>query len=91
MRYLHLYEIFKKKIQKDPYLYDFGFGDKYYICSECDSYKLRHIPKGGFQPPDWKCDNCGENNYAPKSMYPEDYKKWLEDKELKKAVKQYNL
>jgi hypothetical protein len=75
----------------DPYLYDNGFGDRYYICKKCDSYKLIPIPKGGMQPPDWVCDNCGEMNYAPMWKSPEEYKKWLEEKELKKAMNKYNL
>lgn len=43
------------------------------------------------QPPDWKCDNCGQMNYAPKSMTPDQYEIYLKDKEIKKDTKKYNL
>lgn len=102
MKHIQLYELFKKTkgnyLTKDqpkdtfnPYLYDNGFGDKYYICSDCDSYKLTPIPQGGFSPPHWRCDNCGEINYAPMWLSPDEYEDWLEDKKLKKNVKKYNL
>lgn len=42
-------------------------------------------------PPEWHCDNCGEINYAPKYMSPTQYHKYLEEKEIKKSTKKYNI
>ena len=42
-------------------------------------------------PPKWKCDNCGEINYAPKYLSPEEYDEYLENKEIKRSTKKYNL
>ena len=93
MRYLKIYELFKEKkkgnyLTKEDqpnntfneYLYNNGFDDKFYICSECDSYKLTPIPKGGMTSPEWHCDNCGETNYAPKWMAPDEYEDYFKDK-----------
>lgn len=91
MKRLKTYELFKKKgnyltKQDQPkgtfneYLYDNGFGDRFYICSECDSYKLTPISKGGMQSPEWHCDNCGELNYSPTWKSPEEYKDYIKDK-----------
>jgi hypothetical protein len=93
MRYLKVYELFNKKKKgnyltkesqpKDTfneYLYDNGFDDRFYVCNECDSYKLTPIPKGGMQSPEWHCDNCGEINYSPKWMSPDEYKDYIKDK-----------
>lgn len=71
MKHINLYDNYlTKKYQRkknyDEYLYNNGFGDRYYICSNCGSHRLRPIPKGGMTPPDWICDDCGEKNYAPK-------------------------
>ena len=41
--------------------------------------------------PKWKCDNCGEMNYSPKWISPDEYDKYIEDKEIKKHAKKYNL
>jgi len=104
MRYIKTYELFDKK-QKgnyltkrdqdkgsfNEYLYNNGFSDRYYVCSKCFSYQLTPIPQGGMTPPKWKCDNCDEINYAPQYMSPEDYKDFIEDKELKKAISKYNI
>lgn len=51
MKHVKTYENYlTKKYQRranyDEYLYDNGFGDRYYICSNCDSYKLTPIAKG---------------------------------------------
>lgn len=73
------------------YIYDNGFGNRYYICSKCDSYKLVPIYKGGFQPPEWKCENCGEMNYAPKWMSPEEYVDYIENKDMLNKAKTYNI
>ncbi len=75
---------YQRKNSYDEYLYDNGFGDRYYICSNCGSNKLTPIAQGGMTPPKWKCDNCGEMNYAPKWVDPEEYN-------LKKDTKKYNL
>ena len=82
---------YQRKKNYNEYLYDHGFGDVYYICTKCDSYKLTPIPTGGFSPPHWHCDNCNEMNYAPKSMTPYRYKQYLEEKEMKRQAKKYNL
>lgn len=87
----YLTKPYQRKEKFNEYLYNNGFGDRFYICSECDSYKLTPTPKGGMQPPDWKCDNCGQMNYAPKSMTPDQYEIYLKDKEIKKDTKKYNL
>lgn len=79
------------KKSHNEYLYDNGFGDRYYICSKCDSYKLTPIPKGGMTPPEWICIDCGEINYAPKWISPDKYEEYIEDKEIKKNTKKYNL
>jgi len=103
MKNLKTLEFFKKNKgnyltkQEQPkksfneYIYDNGFGDRYYICSECDSYKLTPIPQPGFSPPHWKCDDCGAMNFAPKWISPEQYEKYLEDKIIAKNAKKYNL
>ena len=84
MKNIKTFELFGKKSHKNvdlntSYLYDNGFGERYYICSNCDSYKLKRNIKGGMTPPDYKCDNCGQMNYAPKSMSPEEYEEYIED------------
>lgn len=107
MKHLKLFELFKKKPKErgnylskqdqpepfNPYLYNDPFNDngKFYICCMCDSNKLTPTALGGMQPPRWKCDNCGELNYAPKYMSPERYIEYLEEQELKKATNKYNL
>lgn len=74
MKYILLYENYlTKEDQPDEYLYNNGFSDRYYICSNCSSNKLTPIPQGGFSSPKWKCDNCGEMNYAPKWVSPQEY------------------
>jgi hypothetical protein len=75
MKYIKTYEMNKKgnyltkqdqpEDNFNPYLYNNGFSDRYYVCGYCDSYKLTPIPSGGFSPPKWHCDNCGEISYAP--------------------------
>lgn len=106
MNHIKIFELFKKKgnylgnyLTKpdqdknkfNEYLYDNGFGDRYYICSECDSYKLTPIPQGGMTPPKWHCDDCGEMNYAPKWLSPEEYDEYIENKKIKKVANKYNL
>ena len=94
MRHLKVYELFKEKEKRgnyltkedqpkntfNEYLYDNGFGDRFYICSECDSYKLTPKAKGGMQSPDWFCDNCGEQNWSPKWLRPDEYEDYMKDK-----------
>lgn len=75
----------------NAYLYDNGFGDRFYICSNCDSYKLTPISRGGMSPPEWICDNCGEKNYAPKWISPDEYDDYIENKKIKKNMNKYNL
>lgn len=41
----------------NKYLYDFGFGFRYYTC-KCGSHKVLVKTKGGFQPPDLICEEC---------------------------------
>lgn len=85
MKHIKTYENYlTKKDQPDEYLYNFGFGDRYYICSECGSHKLTPKRKGGFTPPDWYCNDCNNMNYAPKWMDPEEY--WIE-----KNIDKYNI
>ena len=49
------------------YIYDNGFGPRWYVCGNqaCLSVKQKQNIKGGFQPPDYTCQDCGETNYAP--------------------------
>lgn len=96
MKFLKNFENYltkKKQIKKDydEHLYDFGFGDIYYVCSNCDSNKLIPTQTGGFSPPEWHCKECGYANGSPKSMPPEDYKEYLKNKEIKKNTKRYNI
>lgn len=96
MRYIKQYENwltkkYQRKDSYDEYLYDNGFGDRYYICTKCDSNKLTPISRGGMQSPEWKCDNCGEHNYSPKWMSPEEYKEYIEEKKIKITSTNYNL
>lgn len=104
MKHIKIYELFNKKHkgnyltkQDQPknnfneYLYDNGFGDRYYICSNCDSYKMVPKSRGGFQPPIWTCDDCGKETGAPSYMSPEKYSEYLKDKEIKKDTRKYNL
>ena len=48
------------------YIYDNGFGPRNYVCSNCDSTKLKQMHKGGFQPPFYICQDCGATVHAPK-------------------------
>jgi len=89
MKYLNTFENYlTKKYQRknkyDEYLYDNGFGDRYYICSQCGSHKLTPTPSGGFSSPKWNCDTCGAINLSPSWVSPDDY--WL-----KHDTKKYNL
>lgn len=86
----YLTKRYQRKKNYNEFLYDDGFGDRYYICSECDSYKLTPIKQGGFSPPNWKCE-CGHINYSPKWMTPDEYKEYLTEKEIKKETKKFNL
>ena len=87
----YLTKKYQRKANYDEYLYDFGFGDRYYICSNCDSNKLTPISKGVMTPPEWRCDNCGEINLSPNWKSPKEYKEYIENKEIKKTSKKYNL
>jgi len=96
MKYIKKFENYltkkdQPKSNYDEYLYDFGFGDRYHICSNCDSNKLIPTLTGGFSPPEWHCKDCGHTNHAPKYMSLEEYPKYLEDKEIKKSSQKYNL
>lgn len=96
----YLTKKYQRKDEFNPYLYDDHFGDKYYICHGCDSYKLTPTSSSdGFSPPDWHCDNCGAEVYEPMSLSPKQYEVWLsvisnfsrEEREAKKRAKKYNL
>ena len=50
---------------RKEFLYDNGFGDRYYICTNCKSHRLKQNIKGGFSPPDYTCTDCGETVYSP--------------------------
>ena len=96
MKNLRTYENYLTKDNQpkenyNEFLYDNGFGDKFYICSKCNSYKLTPIPSGGFSPPSWNCEECGEMNYSPKYMTPEGYWKWIEQMEIDKETKKFNI
>jgi len=96
MRYIKQYDNwltkkYQRKKSYDEYLYDNGFGDRYYICTKCDSNKLTPIMQGGMTPPTWHCDNCDEMNYAPKWLSPKEYKEYIENKKIKKTSSKYNL
>jgi len=77
----------------DKYLYDSPFynGVVYYVCTECYSNKLVRTIKGGFQPPEYICDNCGSKVYSPMSLTPDKYKEFITEKELKKDLKKFNM
>lgn len=83
MKHIKTYEnLFYKKPQINfeldtKYLYNDPFYDEdiVYVCTNCHSYKLTKIEKRGFQPPEFKCENCGKMNYAPDNMTPDEYKK----------------
>ena len=47
------------------YIYDNGFGPRWYVCNSCKSIKLEIKVKGGFQPPDYFCHDCGHTCGAP--------------------------
>lgn len=49
------------------YIYDNGFGPRWYICSnwDCGSTKLKRVVKGGFQPPYYICQDCGMISNSP--------------------------
>jgi len=83
----YLTKKYQRKDKYDEYLYDNGFGDRYYICSNCGSNKLTPTPSGGFSPPKWKCDNCGEDVNAPLWFTPEEYEDMLASREAEK----YNM
>lgn len=87
----YLTKKYQRKDKYDEYLYDFGFGDRYYICNHCDSNHLTPHPSGGFSPPKWICDDCGKDSGSPKWMSPKEYKEYIENKEIKKNTKKYNL
>lgn len=96
MKHLQLFDNYlTKKYQRkkdyDEYLYDFGFGDRYHVCSQCDSHKLAPVQAGGFSAPEWVCKDCGHINNSPKSMSPLEYKEYIERKEIKKDTKKFNI
>jgi len=76
-------------VPEPKYIYDNGFSQIVYICTECKSYKLTQKVSGGFTPPTYKCNDCGATVHAPS---------WQNapfiDKEVKEELKvlrlQYN-
>lgn len=48
------------------FIYDNGFSKRFYLCSCCEGKRLTQIPQGGFQPPKYKCEDCGELVMSPK-------------------------
>ncbi len=71
----------------DEYLYDNGFGPRYYICSKCHSNKMSPTPTGGFSPTKWVCDECGYDCGSPSWLTPEEYEEYL----VRKETEKYNL
>lgn len=47
------------------YIYDNGFGPRWYVCNYCKSIRLGQIIRGGFQPPWYLCQDCGRSMSAP--------------------------
>ena len=87
----YLTKKYQRKKNYNEYINDNGFDDRYYVCSICDSYKLKPISQGGFSSPTWECQDCGNINYSPTWMSPEEYEEFLEEKEIKKQTKKFNL
>jgi hypothetical protein len=55
----------KQALGIGQYVYDHGFGPRKYVCIKCKGTKLEIKHRGGFQPPFYVCQDCGEINYAP--------------------------
>ena len=48
------------------YVYDNGFSQRYYICPQCGSRRLRAEAAGGLAPPYYHCEDCGCVCQSPK-------------------------
>ena len=77
--------IFEKK--DEDYLFDFGFGPKYYLCNICDSIRLTIILNGGFSPPNYKCEDCGEISLSPRWITPKKY----DEIKKKNKISEFNI
>ncbi len=57
----------KKAMGLGNYVHDNGFGPRWYVCTNrnCKSTRLVMKVKGGFQPPDYICQDCGRICGAP--------------------------
>lgn len=92
MKHLILFENFltkkypkKNQRKKDEYLYNFGFGDIYFICLNCGSNKLKlERLYNSFSPYKYICDDCNYVSLSPRSVDPEKYN-------LDKKINDFNL
>lgn len=50
------------KIIGEKYVYDNGFKNYFYTCQNCGGHKIVQVQLGGFQPPDLKCEVCGNEH-----------------------------
>jgi len=63
----------KEKIEilglNPSYVYDHGFGLQVYHCLNwnCDGHNLKIIHKGGFQLPNYECQDCEHISSSPKN------------------------
>ena len=55
----------KDALRIGNYVHDNGFGPRWYVCNSCKSIRLEMKVKGGFQPPDYLCHDCGYTCGAP--------------------------
>ena len=78
---------FKMIKYEDKYIYDNGFSKRVYICqsSGCKSHKLVQKLSGGFSPPYYICDDCGETSYAPSWIDLPDNQLVVQKKDCKPA------
>ena len=56
-----------KVLELGKYIYDNGFGPRWYVCGNhvCRGIRMERRVKGGFQPPDYICHDCGHITGSP--------------------------
>ena len=55
----------KHSLDLGQFIYDNGFGVRWYVCHNCKGVKLKRKISGGFSPPTYFCKDCKSINYSP--------------------------